>query len=139
LAGDYLVMRTQVKRQGVVVAENLEEFADVLELTLRCGATPSRGTPVLTESGAFKALTLDLCEQLGLSLPILTNERARQLRAALPNFVLVSNPVDLTALDAARSFISRGAFGQDARRSPAGCDRTGHTGCAQSTIERLPT
>ena len=97
MAGDYLVMRTQVERQGVVVAENLEEFADVLELTLRCGPTPSRGTAVLTESGAFKALTLDLCEQLKLNLPILTNETAPLLRAALPNFVPVSNPVDLTA------------------------------------------
>jgi len=97
MAGDYLVMRTQVERQGVVVAENVEEFVDVLELTLRCGATPSPGTAVLTESGAFKALTLDLCEQVGLSLPILTNETAPQLRAALPNFVPVSNPVDLTA------------------------------------------
>ena len=97
MAGDYLVMRTQVERQGVVVAENLEEFVDVLELTLRCGPAPSRGTAVLTESGAFKALTLDLCEQLGLNLPILTNETAPLLRAALPNFVPVSNPVDLTA------------------------------------------
>jgi len=97
MAGDYLVMRTQVERQGVLVAENLEEFADILELALRCGATPSRGTAVLTESGAFKALTLDLCEQLGLDLPALTSETAPQLRAALPNFVAVSNPVDLTA------------------------------------------
>ena len=97
MAGDYLVMRTQVEHQGVMVAENLEEFADVLELTLRCGATPSRGTAVLTESGAFKALTLDLCEQLGVDLPMLTDESAPLLRAALPNFVPVSNPVDLTA------------------------------------------
>ncbi len=97
MAGDYLVMRTQVEHQGVLLAENLEEFADVLELALRCGATPSRGTAVLTESGAFKALTLDLGEQLGLDLPILTNESAPLLRAALPNFVPVSNPVDLTA------------------------------------------
>jgi acyl-CoA synthetase (NDP forming) len=97
MAGDYLVMRTQVERQGVVLAENLEEFADVLELTLRFGATPPRGTAVLAESGAFKALTLDLCEQLGLDLPALTAESAPQLRAALPNFVAVSNPVDLTA------------------------------------------
>jgi acetate---CoA ligase (ADP-forming) len=97
MAGDYLVMRTQVEHQGVIVAENLEEFADVLELTLRCGATPSRGTAVLTESGAFKALTLDLCEQLGVDLPILTDESAPALRVALPNFVPVSNPVDLTA------------------------------------------
>jgi acyl-CoA synthetase (NDP forming) len=97
MAGDYLVMRTQVERQAVTIAENLEEFADVLELTLRCGATPSPGTAVLTESGAFKALTLDLCDQLDLKLPALTDETAPLLRAALPSFVPVSNPVDVTA------------------------------------------
>jgi acyl-CoA synthetase (NDP forming) len=64
---------------------------------VRCGAAPAAGAAVLTESGAFKALTLDFCEQIGLDLPTLTNDSAPQLRAALPEFVPVSNPVDLTA------------------------------------------
>ena len=97
MAGDYLVMRTLVEHQGVVIVDSLEEFADVLELTLRCGASPALGTAVLTESGAFKALTLDLCEHLGLDLPRLSDATAPALRAALPTFVAVSNPVDLTA------------------------------------------
>ena len=52
---------------------------------------------VLTESGAFIALTLDLCEQVGLELPQIADDNAPLLRAALPIFVPVSNPVDLTA------------------------------------------
>jgi len=52
---------------------------------------------VLGESGAFKALTLDLCEALDLDLPILDDDNAPSLRAALPEFVEVSNPLDLTA------------------------------------------
>lgn len=97
MAGDYLVMRTLVERAGVVLAPTLEEFGDILELTLRCGAVPTEGAAVLTESGAFKALTLDFCEQIGLRLPALSNDSAPELRAALPDFVPVSNPVDLTA------------------------------------------
>jgi acyl-CoA synthetase (NDP forming) len=97
MAGDHVVMRKLVERAGVVVADTLEEFADILELTLRCSAAPTAGAAVLTESGAFKALTLDFCEQIGLDLPTLTNDSAPQLRAALPDFVPVSNPVDLTA------------------------------------------
>ncbi|MGC3980848.1 MAG: acetate--CoA ligase family protein [Steroidobacteraceae bacterium] len=97
LAGDYAVMRTQVEHQGVLLADNLEELGDVLELTLRCPALPRGGAAVLTESGAFKALTLDLCEQIGLQLPLLNNDNAPLLRAAMPEFVPVSNPVDLTA------------------------------------------
>lgn len=97
MAGDFQVMRVQVERQGVLIAESLEEFADVLELAIRFPSIPARGPAVLTESGAFKALTLDTCEQLGLDLPIINDTSAPALRAALPDFVPVSNPIDVTA------------------------------------------
>lgn len=97
LAGDYQVMQSLVERQGVLLTQTLEEFSDLLELTVRFPGLPTRGPAVLTESGAFKALTLDLCEQVSLDLPQITDESAPLLRAALPNFVPVSNPVDLTA------------------------------------------
>lgn len=97
MAGDHAVMRTLVERQGVLLAENLEELGDLLEIAARCTTLPASGAAVMTESGAFKALTLDLCEQVGLALPALTNDNAPSLRAAMPEFVPVSNPVDLTA------------------------------------------
>jgi acetate---CoA ligase (ADP-forming) len=97
MAGDYQVMRAQVERQGVLLTESLEEFSDVLELAIRFPSIPTRGTVVLTESGAFKALTLDTCEQVGLELPLIDDASAPALRAALPEFVPVSNPIDLTA------------------------------------------
>lgn len=97
MAGDYAVMRTLVEHQGVLVAENLEELGDLLEIALRCETMPRDGAAVLTESGAFKALTLDLCEQVGLPLPPLNDRNAPLLRQAMPEFVPVSNPVDLTA------------------------------------------
>jgi acetate---CoA ligase (ADP-forming) len=97
LAGDYQVMRTLVERQGVLLTETWEEFSDLLELAARFPSLPARGPAVLTESGAFKALTLDLCEQVGLELPQITDDSAPLLRAALPDFVPASNPVDLTA------------------------------------------
>ena len=97
MAGDYSVMCAKVRREGVLLADSLEEFGDILDIVLRCPTRPRGGSAVLTESGAFKALTLDLCDEIGLPLPTLTDETAPSLRAALPNFVPVSNPVDLTA------------------------------------------
>lgn len=96
MAGDYQMMRTQVSHRGVIVAENLQEFGDVLELMYRL-EFKNAGTAVLTESGAFKALTLDLCEEVGVHLPKLDDAGAPELRRAIPEFVPVSNPVDLTA------------------------------------------
>lgn len=97
MAGDYQLMRAKVERAGVIFAETLEELGDIAEIALRCPPILAGGVAVLGESGAFKALTLDLCEGLGLDLPAIHDADSPALRAALPDFVGVSNPLDLTA------------------------------------------
>lgn len=97
MAGDYALMRAKVTRAGVIMAETLEELGDIAEIALRCPALPSGHTAVLGESGAFKALTLDLAERLELPLAPLHDDDSPALRAALPPFVPVSNPLDITA------------------------------------------
>lgn len=97
MAGDYGLMRVNVGQAGVVMAETLEELSDISEIALRAPALPHGSAAVLGESGAFKALTLDLAEELGLPLADLHDADSPALRAALPDFVPVSNPLDLTA------------------------------------------
>jgi len=97
MAGDYLLMRAKVERAGVVFAETLEELGDITEILLRCPPLVGTDIAVLGESGAFKALTLDLAEELDLPLAALDDDNAPALRAALPPFVPVSNPLDITA------------------------------------------
>ncbi len=97
MAGDWQVMKTLVERAGVLLVDGLEELGDVLDIALRCGGVPAGGTAVLAESGAFKALTLDLAESIGLALPAPKGATEAALREALPDFIPVSNPMDLTA------------------------------------------
>lgn len=97
MAGDYKLMRRKVERAGVIFAETLEELGDISEVLLRAPALPHDALTVLGESGAFKALTLDLTEELGIRLTALDDGKAPALRAALPPFVPVSNPLDMTA------------------------------------------
>jgi acetate---CoA ligase (ADP-forming) len=97
MAGNYKVMRTLVAYAGVIHVESMEELVDVSQILLKCGELPRGGAAVFTESGAFKALTLDLCERVGLELPQLTGKAYEQMRAALPEFIPPSNPLDLTA------------------------------------------
>lgn len=97
MAGDYAVMRAKVERAGVVFAETLEELGDIAEIALRCQSLPRKGLAVVGESGAFKALCLDWCEELGLELPVVHDADSPALREALPPFVALSNPLDLTA------------------------------------------
>ena len=97
IAGDYEVMHTLVTHAGVIHVESLEELVDVAQILVRCEDLPSGGAAVFTESGAFKALALDLCEAIGLSLPALSPRCGVALRQALPAFIPPSNPLDLTA------------------------------------------
>ncbi len=97
MAGDYQVMRTKVSHAGVVVVDTLEELLDISEMLVRCPSLPSGGAAVLTESGAFKALTLDFCDMLGLPLPALSDTTAAALRGVLPDFIPSANPLDVTA------------------------------------------
>lgn len=97
MAGDWEVMRLHVERAGVIVAHTLEELGDLVDLVHRCPVRPAGGTAVITESGAFKAMTLDLADEIGLDLPPLDDASTPALRAAMPAFIPVANPLDLTA------------------------------------------
>jgi acyl-CoA synthetase (NDP forming) len=97
MAGDYQLMRAKVQRAGVILAETIEELGDIAEILVRCPALARPELAVLGESGAFKALTLDFAEELSLPLATLGDEDSPALRAALPSFVPVSNPLDITA------------------------------------------
>ena len=97
LAGDYEVMRTLVTHAGAILVESLEELVDVAQILSCIRQLPREGAVVFTESGAFKALALDLCDRIGLDLPHLSVEAERSLSEALPAFIPPSNPLDLTA------------------------------------------
>ncbi|WP_066664554.1 MULTISPECIES: acetate--CoA ligase family protein [unclassified Sphingomonas] len=97
MAGDWQLMKAKVERAGVVLVDSLEALGDVTELAVRAKPVRRGGTAVLTESGAFKALTLDLAESIGLDLPAMAGATAEAMRAAIPDFIPVSNPMDLTA------------------------------------------
>jgi acyl-CoA synthetase (NDP forming) len=97
MAGDYHLMRAKVAHAGVLLVDTLEELVDVTDILCRCPSLPAGGAAVFAESGAFKALTLDLCERIGLPLPELTGQAADDLRAALPDFIPPTNPLDITA------------------------------------------
>ena len=97
LAGDYEVMHALVTHAGVVHVESVEELVDVTQILVRSPELPCGGPAIFTESGAFKALALDLCESVSLKLPAIPPGAARALSETLPEFILPSNPLDLTA------------------------------------------
>lgn len=97
MAGDYALMKVSVERRGVMMAETIEALIDLTECAFRCPRRPHGGVAVIGESGAYKALTLDYCDTIGLTLPQPDDDAARTLNALAPELVVSSNPLDLTA------------------------------------------
>ena len=96
LAGDYAVMTALLRHAAVVVVDTLEELVDTAELLARF-KPPVKGPGIITNSGAIKGFALDFCDGLGLDIPRLGDETLERLKAALPPFASLDNPVDVTA------------------------------------------
>lgn len=97
LSGDYATMRALVEDQAVVVVETLEEWLDASEMLARFPHPSVDGPGIITDSGAFKGLALDLAETVGLAVPDLSASTAAKLAERLPAFASQTNPLDITA------------------------------------------
>jgi acyl-CoA synthetase (NDP forming) len=97
LAGDYAIMEALVRHEAVVLVDSFAEWIDVTALLCRHPVPPALGVGVITNSGAFRGITFDLCERLGLPIPELEDATKDALRKIIPAFAGASNPLDLTA------------------------------------------
>ncbi len=98
LAGAWEVYRAACASARVVLAEETEEFFDAIETLV---AIPerrpaARSVAVVTVSGGPSVIAADTAEREGLNVPALSEPAREALRALLPLFAAVGNPVDLT-------------------------------------------
>lgn len=96
LAGDHAAMRAIVGRNGILFVDSIDELIDAAEILARFPQAPTKGTGIVTFSGAFCAIAHDFCDEIGLDLPPLSADSEATLRAALPAFTTPRNPLDLT-------------------------------------------
>ena len=98
LAGDHATACVLLAREGVVMVDSLDELFDTTTILARFPVPPAAGTAVMTASGAVKNLTLDFAEDIGLSLPPLTEPTVTKLKALLPDYAVAENPLDYTTI-----------------------------------------
>jgi acyl-CoA synthetase (NDP forming) len=96
LAGDYATMEALLRHAGVILVETLEELVDTAEFLARF-KPPVDGPAIITNSGAVKGFSIDFCDRLGLDIPRLAPATLNALKAALPPFASLDNPLDVTA------------------------------------------
>jgi acetyltransferase len=98
LAGTYELYRAAFRRAGVVAADDTEELFDAIDAlaAARASRPASPALAVITVSGGPSVVAADAAEHAGLVVPALDAAARAALRALLPAFAAVGNPVDLT-------------------------------------------
>jgi acetate---CoA ligase (ADP-forming) len=97
LAGDHAIMRALVQHEAVLLVDSFDEWVDVTTLLCHYAKPPKDGLGVITNSGAFRGMAFDLCDELDLALADLPAATLAKLRPLLPAFAHVGNPLDVTA------------------------------------------
>jgi len=94
LAGDYRTMAALTAHQGVILAESFDELIDVAAMLCRY-PPPTAGVGVISNSGAFRGITFDVCAKAGLDVPAPSRPIADRLAALAAPFTAAENPLDL--------------------------------------------
>lgn len=94
LAGSGKMYDALFERLGIIRVHSVPQLLETLKLVSTAGLPKGDRLAVFTCSGGECLLTADLCDELGIPLPGFAKDQADDLRAQLPNFATVSNPLD---------------------------------------------
>jgi acyl-CoA synthetase (NDP forming) len=84
------------RQLGMIEVNDIDEMVDIAALLSRTPPDCAKGIAVYTYSGGTAALTADLVGVAGLEMAEFTAATASRLKAVLPSFAALENPVDTT-------------------------------------------
>ncbi len=94
LTGADAVVSAVFRQYGITRVDGLDQLAETSTLLARAATPRGDGVCVYAISGGTGAHMADLCAAAGLRLPDLTKKSQKALRAWIPGYLRVSNPVD---------------------------------------------
>ncbi|KAB7598030.1 acetate--CoA ligase family protein, partial [Verminephrobacter sp. Larva24] len=98
LTGSAQVNSAIFRQFGVVEVDDIDELADTAWLFARAMPGAREALGIYCSSGGTAALTADAVGAAGLRLAAFTPETTALLRARLPDYAAIGNPVDTTAM-----------------------------------------
>ncbi|NOY11201.1 MAG: GNAT family N-acetyltransferase [Archaeoglobi archaeon] len=96
VASSGIAVEALFRQTGVIRASSLDELFAISSFLLHQPLPKGRNVCIMTNGGGLGAVTSDWCEKVGLSVPDLSEETQKKLRALLPDIASVRNPVDMT-------------------------------------------
>jgi acyl-CoA synthetase (NDP forming) len=98
IAGTDAMYDALFSRTGVIRARSIPEMQEQLKLLAVWGAKPGRRLVVFSTSGGDSGMAADYCDAAALELPQPVPAATKAVRAVLPDYGAVSNPLDFTAV-----------------------------------------
>jgi acetyltransferase len=89
---------------GVIRVSDYDELLEVSNLLANSPVPPAKGLAVVSHSGGISSLTADMCGQVGLDLPELSDAAKDGINGVLKGFGWASNPSDVTGFANSDSF-----------------------------------
>lgn len=96
LAGDLAIYKAAFQQLNVIQATDFAQMADLAHLAGFAGKTGGRRAGIVTMSGALGAILADKLIAAGMDVPVFSDAVQSVLRAGIPDYGMVSNPVDVT-------------------------------------------
>jgi acyl-CoA synthetase (NDP forming) len=99
LAGEDAVFDGVARQHGVIRARNEEHMLDLVAAFTATKADmlpKGGGLAIITQSGGAGCLMADRAEEVGLNVPVPSDETKKRLKQVIPEFGAVGNPVDIT-------------------------------------------
>nr|MDO8081039.1 CoA-binding protein [Candidatus Freyarchaeota archaeon] len=104
LAGHDAIYDAVFKQTGIIRAYDVEELFDYLKAYLTQPLPKGNRVGLLVGSGGVGCAATDKCAELSLQVPEISEQNKQMLKAILPEFASVRNPVDFTASGAQSLF-----------------------------------
>ena len=96
LAGDLAIYQAAFEQLNVIRGTDFAQMADLAYLSGFRHRQGGRRVAIVTMSGALGAILADKFIAAGLDVPTLSDGLQQQLRAGIPDYGMVANPVDVT-------------------------------------------
>jgi len=93
-----------LSQYGVIRVADYDELLEVSNLLANSPAPAAKGLAVVSHSGGISSLTADMCGQVGLDLPVLSDAARDGINDVLKGFGWASNPSDVTGFANSDSF-----------------------------------
>lgn len=96
LAGDQQIYQAAFRQLNIIQSHDFAQMAQLAHLASYRHRSAGKRVAIITISGALGAILADKFIGQGLEVPTLPQSLQDQLRAGIPDYGMVSNPVDVT-------------------------------------------